>query len=88
MGGATTPQIRDAILRSGNRELAQQAGEQMRAGQYDVNRLNQSKDLALAGLTRGQNQTYSSQAQGKISQSDSPLGTASAIGGQLAPLSL
>jgi hypothetical protein len=88
MGGATTGQIRDAVLRSGNRELAQQAGEQMRAGQYDVNRLNQSKDLALAGLTRGQNEDYSGQAQGKIVQSDSPLKTAAAVAGQMGPLSL
>ena len=76
------------MLRSGNRELAQQAGEQMRAGQYDVNRLNQSKDLALAGLTRGENQQYSSQSQGKVVQSESPFKTAAAVAGQMAPLSL
>ena len=87
-GGYVTPQIRDAIMRSGQRELMQQAGEQTREGAFDVNRLNQSRDLALAGLTRGQNQSYSSQGQGKVTQSDSPFGTAAAIGGQLAPLSL
>ena len=88
LGGYTTPQIRDAVLRSNQRELMQQAGEQARESQYDVNRLNQSRNLALAGLTRGVNQTYSSQGQGKVTQSDSPLGTAAAIGGQLGPLSL
>jgi len=80
MGGYATPQIRDAVLRSGQRELAQQAGEQARMGQYDVNRLNQAKNLELAGLTRGVDQTSSGTSTGKVTQKD-PWGTAMQIGG-------
>ena len=89
-GGYVTGQIRDAILRSGQRNLAQQAGEQAREGQFDVNRLNQSKNLALAGLTRGQiAQTgTTSTGSGKVTQADSPFATGAAVAGQLAPLSL
>ena len=90
LGGYTTPAIRDAIRRSGQRELMQQGGEQAREGQYDVNRLNQSRNLALAGLTRGYDQTYSSTGTGKVVQSD-PLGAIGSVAGaagQLGPLSL
>ena len=86
LGGYATPQIRDAVLRSGGRELAQQAGEQTREGQFDVNRLNQNKDLALAGLTRGVNQTGTS--SGKIVQSESPWAGIAGAAAQAAPLSL
>jgi len=85
-----TPQIRDAIMRSERRGLMQQAGEQAREGQFDVNRLNQSRNLALAGLTRPiltQTGSTSSQ-QGKTVQSESPWATAATIAGQAAPLSL
>jgi hypothetical protein len=94
MGGYTTPQIRDAIRRSGQRELMQQAGEQAREGQFDVNRLNQSKDLALAGLTRpiltqtGSNSTQQSSGTGQVVQSQNPWGVALQTGAQMAPLSL
>jgi len=87
-GGYVTPQIRDAIRRSGQRELMQQAGQQTREGAYDVNRLNQSKNLALAGLTRGTNETMSSSGQGTVTQSESPWKTAAGIAGAAAPLSL
>lgn len=88
MGGYTTPQIRDAVLRSGQRELMQQAGQQTREGAYDVNRLNQARDLALAGLTRGAQQSYSAQGQGTVTQSQSPWATIATVGAQAAPLSL
>ena len=88
MGGYTTPQIRDAVLRSGQRELMQQAGQQTREGAYDVNRLNQSRNLALAGLTRGTQEAYSSQGTGTVKQSQSPWATIASVGAQAAPLSL
>ena len=88
LGGYTTPQILDAIMRSEGRELAQQAGQQTREGQFDVNRLNQSRNLALAGLTRGSQSTSSGQSKGTVTQSESPFGTIAAIAGQAAPLSL
>jgi len=50
-GGYTTPQMRDAILRSQTRELFQQAGAQTRAGQYDVNNQNYARNAFVAGLT-------------------------------------
>ncbi len=74
MGGYATPQIRDAVLRSGERGLAQQAGEQTRAGQYDVNQQNMGNRLALAGLTRGTDTTGTSTSTGKVTQKD-PWGT-------------
>jgi hypothetical protein len=88
MGGYTTPQIRDAVMRSGQRELAQQAGQQTREGAYDVNRLNQSRNLALAGLTRGEDTSSTGTATGKITQAESPFKVGAAVAGQLAPLSL
>lgn len=89
-GGFVTPQIRDAILRSGRRDLFQQAGEQAREGQYDVNRLNQSRNLALASLTRPiLTQTGStSSGTGTVKQSESPWATIAQVGAQAAPMSL
>jgi len=51
MGGYTTPQIRDATLRAGYRDIDQQAAEQARAGAYDVNQQNFQKNAYLASLT-------------------------------------
>ena len=89
-GGYVTPQIRDAILRSGRRELFQQAGQQAREGQFDVNRLNQSRNLALAGMTRPvlTQTSSSSTGTGTVKQSESPWGTIAQVGAQAAPLSL
>ena len=66
----------------------QQAGEQERAGIYDVNRLNQSNKLALAGLTRGTQDTFSQQGTGTVKQSQSPWATIATVGAQAAPMSL
>lgn len=43
--------MRDAIERSQSRELFQQGGAQMRAGQYDVNQQDYGRNLAVAGIT-------------------------------------
>lgn len=51
LGGYTTPQIRDAQLRSGERSIDEQAGMESRAGQYDVNNQTFQKNAYLAGLT-------------------------------------
>jgi len=50
-GGYTTPQMRDAITRSGERSIDQTAGQESRAGQYDVNNQNYQKNAYLAALT-------------------------------------
>ncbi len=88
-GGYVTPQIRDAIMRSGQRELAQQAGQQTREGQFDVNRQEQAKKLALADMTRPILTQTGSTSQGTqtTQQSQSPWATI-ASGAQGAKLSL
>lgn len=96
MGGYVTPQIRDAIRRSGQRELMQIGGQQTREGAFDANRLNQSKNLALAGMTSPRlvntgsttTQQGTSSGTGSVTQSESPLGTALQVGAAAAPLSL
>lgn len=77
-------------MRSERRELGQQAGQQAREGQFDVNRLNQSKNLAMASLTRPiLTQTGSSSSgTGTVKQSESPWATIAQVGAQAAPLSL
>src|ERR1041384_8383540 len=50
-GGYTTPQMRDAIGRSQERELMQEGGAQFRAGAHDVNSQNFQKNAYLASLT-------------------------------------
>ena len=89
-GGYVTPQIKDAILRSGRRELFQQAGEQAREGQFDVNRLNQSKNLALAGLTRPilTQRGSTTSGEGTVVQSESPWKTVANTAAQAAPMSI
>ena len=50
-GGYTTPQMRDAITRTGERNIDQTAGMESRAGQYDVNNQTFQKNAYLASLT-------------------------------------
>ena len=64
----------------------QTGGEQTRAGQYDVNRLNAQKGQFLAGLTKGETSTGTS--TGKTVQSTSPWATALQVGMSAAPMSL
>jgi hypothetical protein len=77
-------------MRGGRRELFQQAGQQAREGQFDANRLNQSRNLALAGLTRPilTQEGSTSTGRGEVKQSESPWGTIAQVGAQAAPLSL
>lgn len=83
-GGSATPAMKDAIMRSNERELNQQAGEQFREGQFDANRLDQARLTGLAELTAPRtvqsNETSSSTNSGKgtITQTPSWLST---IGG-------
>lgn len=96
MGAFVTPQIRDAMRRSGQRELLQIGGQQTREGMSDVNRLNQSKNLALAGMTSPRlvntgstsTQTGTQSGTGTVTQGQSPWATALQVGAQAAPLSL
>lgn len=89
-GGYTTPQIKDAIMRSQRRGLMQDASQATREGQFDVNKLDFSRNLAVADMTKPVlTQTgSSSQGQGQVTQSQSPWGTVAGIGASVAPLSL
>lgn len=72
------------------------AGQQAREGAFDVNRLNQSRNLALAGMTQprlvntgsSSQGTSTSTGQGTVVQSQNPWGVALQTGAQMAPLSL
>lgn len=77
-------------MRGERRRIGQQAGQEAREGAFDVNRLNQSRNLALAGLTRPiLTQTGSSSTgTGTVSQNQNPLGTILGVGASAAPLSL
>ena len=66
----------------------QQAGEQTREGQFDVNKLNYGKNLAVAGMTAPVLTQTGGTSSGKTVQSESPWGTALQIGSAAAPLSL
>lgn len=50
LGGYATPAMRDAITRSENRTIDQDAAMASRAGQYDVNQQRMSQLGSLAGL--------------------------------------
>lgn len=74
----------------------QMAGQQTREGAYDVNRLNQSRNLALAGMTQPRlvntgtstQGTATSSGTGTVTQGQNPFGTILSTGAQIAPLSL
>lgn len=74
----------------------QMAGQQTREGQFDVHRLNQSKNLALAGLTQPRmvntgstsQGTATSSGTGTVTQGQNPFGAILSTGAQMAPLSL
>jgi len=88
LGGYATPAMRDAVLRSNERELAQSAGQEFREGQFDVNRMDLGRLSGLAELTAPRTvqsnetstgtSTSTNRGTGSISQSPSWLST---IGG-------
>lgn len=84
------PQVRDQQIRSGNERLGMQQAQAQREGQYDVNKLNYGRDLAVAGMSAPNLvQTGSSGSQqGTVKQSESPWGTIAQLGASAAPLSL
>ena len=88
LGGYATPAMKDAIMRSNERELAQSAGQEFREGQFDANRMDLGRLSGLAELTAprtvesNETQTGTSsstnQGTGQITQTPSWLST---IGG-------
>ncbi len=91
LGGYATPAMRDAIQRSGNRQLNQDESQAFRAGAYDVNQQKAGQLGNLAQLTRGQKNvssgTGTSNMTGTSTQTQSGiswgeiLGAAAQIGG-------
>lgn len=77
-------------MRSQRRGLMQDASQATREGQFDVNKLDFSRNLAVADMTKPiltQNSSTST-GQGQTTQSQSPWGTIAGIGASVAPLSL
>lgn len=68
----------------------QEAGAETRAGQFDANRVNMSKDMALADLTKSQlvQKGSTSSGSGTVTQSESPFKTALNVAATAAPLSM
>src|SRR6185369_11190275 len=54
LGANYSPEVRDAIIRSGEERLGQQEAEAYRGGQYDANRLGYSRDVTVAGMSQPQ----------------------------------
>lgn len=79
MGGYTTPQLRDARLRAGYEDLAQEEGQAVREDSYARQGLDYARKVDVAGMTQPRlAQTSSSgnssgTSSGTIQQTQSPL---------------
>lgn len=51
LGANYNPEVRDAIIRSGDEQLGQDEANAYRGGQFDVNKLNYSRDATVAGMS-------------------------------------
>lgn len=85
-GGYASQPMREKMVRSGTRQLAQDAAVATRAGEYDVNRLNYGRNLAVAGMTRPEIvQTGSTgSGTGQVTQRGSPWQTIGQVAGAAA----
>lgn len=90
LGAYYNPQVKESMQRASDERLGQEEAQAFRGGQFDVNRLNYSKQAALAGMTAPQlTQTGSSSSgTGTINQSTNPTGSILSAGAALAPLSM
>ncbi len=79
LGGYATPAMRDAMQRTGNRQLNQDESQAFRSGAYDVNQQKAGQLGALAGLTRGTNTTGTSSGTGNMSGTGTATQTQSGI---------
>lgn len=92
-GAYYSPQVKEAMIRSGEERLGQQEAQAFRGGQYDVNKLNYGRNLAVAEMMKPQivSTGGTSSGTGTITQSQSPWGSilqAGASAAQAAPMSL
>ncbi len=67
LGGYATPAMRDAMLRTGNRQLNQDESQAFRQQAYDINNQRSGQLGSLAALTRGSNTTGTSSGTGNMS---------------------
>lgn len=77
-------------MQSGMERLGRDQAQAQREGQYDANKLNYGRDLAVAGMGAPQlTQTGTTGTQqGTVTQSQSPWSTVAQVGASAAPLSL
>ncbi len=77
-------------LESGRERLGSQEAQAMREGNYDKNKLDYARNVAVAGQTAPQlvQRGSTGTQQGTTTQSSSPLETATRLGSSLAPISL
>ncbi len=71
--------MRDAIQRSGDRQIDQNASQSFRQGAYDVNQQKAGQLGSLAALTRGTNTTGTSSGTGSMTGSGTGTSTQSGI---------
>lgn len=90
LGADYSPEVRDAMLRSGNERLGQQEAEAYRGGQFDVNRLNFMRDSSLAGMTAPvlAQTGGTSSGTGTVTQSTNPIGGILQGAASVAPMSM
>lgn len=85
LGGFSTPQTRDAQMRSQERSLLESGSQAMREGQQDVNQQEAARNTVLAGLTQGTTQSGTSNQSGTMTGTSSVplmgtiLGTAGGV---------
>jgi len=87
-GAFLSPQVRDMQQTSGLERLGQEQAQAEREGQYDVNKQNYARDVAVAGFEQPQLVNTGGSQSGTVNQSTSPWGSILSAGAQAAPLSL
>lgn len=92
LGADYNPEVRDAIIRSGNEQLGQQEAQAYRGGTADVNKLNYARDATVAGMSAPQltqtGGTSSGTNSGTVVQSQSPVSGIISGAAAAAPLSM
>ena len=87
-GAYLSPQVRDAQMRSGTERLGQEQAQAEREGQFDVNKLNYGKNLAVAQMSQPNLVQTGGSQQGTTTQSQSPWASIISAGSQAVPFSL
>lgn len=74
LGGYASPQVRDAQMRTGMRNLNQDEAQAFRSGYYDVNALKGAQLGSLAGLTAPKVVSTGGSSSGTVTQPSDLLG--------------